>query len=206
MRDLGIEYPRQFFVYNHIDHGMASLAFAKVIRDILHPYKIVDFGCGGAETLLWFKKNGFKVKGIDGSPAVLDLINLLGGHIGLPGDIIITDLEKPIDLGEKFDLAISIETLEHLSVGAADIIVDSICRNANAAVITACSPQNLTNPHHLNEQLFSYWIAKFAARGFLLGPDVTNTIKARMDAYRGLNLFTVPMWFINENLGFFYRK
>ncbi len=206
MRDLTTEYPKSFFACNFVDHGIANFVFAKVLRDIFKPSSVIDFGCGIAETLLWFKINGLRVKGVEGSSAALDLINLLGGHIKLPNDIIITDLEKPIKLDQKFDLAISIETLEHITPNGADVIVNSICQSANAVVVTACPPQNLPNPHHFNEQPFGYWINKFLARGFLLGPDGTNTIKARMDEYRKLNLFCVPMWFVNENLGYFYKS
>src|SRR5437868_3458894 len=47
------------------------------------------------------------------------------------------DLTKPLDLGRKFDLAISLEVAEHLPAHAADTILQSLTRHTDAVLFGA---------------------------------------------------------------------
>jgi len=97
------------------------------------------------------------------------------------------DLQTPLDLNRRFDLAIALEVAEHLAESAADVFVSSLTRHADVVLFSAAMPlQGGTN--HINEQPPSYWIAKFSERGY-----------ACLDIIR-------PMFWNNRNVATYYKQ
>lgn len=75
------------------------------------------------------------------------------------------DLTRPLNLDRRFDLALSLEVAEHLDEKFADTIVQTLVSHADAVVFGAAIPMQ-GGTHHVNEQWPSYWISKFADRGY----------------------------------------
>src|SRR5690606_35475831 len=86
-----------------------------------------------------------------------------------------TDLGTPISESSRFDLSISLEVAEHLPESRADVFVDNLTRLSDAVLFSAAIPgQGGTG--HVNEQWPTYWIERFAARGFRLADVVRPAI------------------------------
>jgi hypothetical protein len=82
-----------------------------------------------------------------------------------PSQFTILDLEKEIDLGRKFDLALSLEVAEHISPASADIFVRNLVKHSDLVMFGAAIPFQ-DGFGHVNEQWPSYWIEKFRGHGF----------------------------------------
>lgn len=160
------EYNRDFQMYL-IEHAFVSAK--KVIPfvfDIFKPESVADFGCGTGSWLYvakeWMHNQGNEnsvILGLDGDYIERDILKISEDEFRA------VDLTKPICLGRKFDVAISLEVAEHLESQYADTFVDSICAASDVVLFSAAMPGQW-GVHHVNEQLLSYWIEKFAARGY----------------------------------------
>lgn len=120
---------------------------------------VLDVGCGIGIWLVEAQARGCDIVGVDGP--WLDRSKLL-----VPEDQVIQrDLESEIDLGRRFDLAVSLEVAEHLSSAAAATFVRSLVNHAEVILFSAAVPEQ-GGAHHINEQWPSYWQRLFAAHGY----------------------------------------
>lgn len=125
---------------------------------------VIDFGCGTG-TWLWVASmlGAKEVFGIDGD-YVPDGLLMIAKE-----DFFAHDLSLPVHLTKKFDIAISMETAEHLPKSAADTFVKSICSSSDTVIFSAAHPGQ-GGDGHINEQKQEYWISKFAAYHFQAVP------------------------------------
>ncbi len=130
------------------------------IVDTFQPGSVVDIGCGTGTFLSVFSEFGVpEILGIDGH--WVDRAKL---HI--PESFFLeVDLEAPIKLDRRFDLAVCVEVAEHLAPAAADRFVEDLCRLSDIIVFSAALPGQ-GGQNHVNEQPFDYWQDKFAGNGF----------------------------------------
>ena len=143
--------------YNNL--GSISYNAARIVlRDLyqIYPYtSLVDFGCGSAS---WLKaaneiiKKDKKLTGIDGDYSK----NI---HIFNDANFIYKNLEDEVNI-EKHDLAISLETAEHLSPGRASSFVKDLCK-ASDVILFSAAVDGHGGTNHLNENNPSYWINHF---------------------------------------------
>jgi SAM-dependent methyltransferase len=75
------------------------------------------------------------------------------------------DLAQPFDLGDTFDLVVSLEVAEHLAAQHAAGFVDNLVRHGRKVLFSAATPGQ-GGEFHVNEQPLQYWREHFAARGF----------------------------------------
>lgn len=148
------------FYQAQIDGSRRSAAiFARIFLDIYRPRSVIDFGCGRGTWLQAFHELGAeRLVGVDGA--------WNDGQMADPAiRFVAQDLEHAAPLGERFDLAMSLEVAEHVSEAAAEPFVDALCRSADLVIFSAAAPDD-GGDHHVNEQPASYWAAKFVSRGF----------------------------------------
>ncbi len=128
---------------------------------LVRPRDVVDVGCGQGSWLAVFREHGVKeVCGVDG--AYVDRARL---EIP-PEQFIPWDLTRPLRLGRRFDLAVSLEVAEHLLPECAETFIASLTGLAPLILFSAAVPhQGGTN--HVNEQWPAYWARHFAARGYV---------------------------------------
>ncbi len=131
-----------------------------IVMRLVDPRSVVDIGCGRGEWLSIFRESGLNdYLGIDG-PWVSKKDLAID-----PTNFVQCDLELPLDLDRKFDLAVSLEVAEHLSQENASVFVNSLCDLSPVVLFSAAVPrQGGTN--HLNEQWPDYWAKLFASHGF----------------------------------------
>lgn len=123
----------------------------------------VDFGCGVGTWLSAIKSNiqTADVLGLDFGEPEKDQLRIS------PEEYRKTDLSKPVILGKMYDLCISLEVAEHIDPAKADVFIDNLTKASDIILFSAALPgQGGTG--HVNEQRLSYWVEKFARRGFEL--------------------------------------
>lgn len=139
-------------------HNLESpQAVVPVILELFDPKSVVDFGCGLGTWLKVFKDFGVhKLSGLDGS-----WVDKTKFESSVLPNFSAVDLESPIKLNERFDLAISLEVAEHLDKSAEEIFVENLVNSSDIIIFSAAIP-NQGGQNHLNEQPLSHWIDLFA--------------------------------------------
>lgn len=152
------------------------------LLETLNVSSVVDVGCGIGTWLKVFEENGVRdILGIDGNYVDKSLLKIDKSNF------VEYDLEKLYLADRKFDLAISLEVAEHLSLDSADVFVKTICNLSDTILFSAAIP-NQGGQNHINEQEPNYWIEKFEGEGYKL-----------FDVVR-------PIFWENENVDSWYRQ
>jgi SAM-dependent methyltransferase len=134
----------------------ARTVVPEVMR-LLRPATVVDVGCGEGHWGAVFEALGAEVVGVDGDYVPADRV--------LVSRFVPADLEAGLpDLG-RFDLAVCLEVIEHLTPAGGDRLVTWLAARADTLLFSAAVPGQ-GGDGHLNEQPHSYWIERFAAQGF----------------------------------------
>lgn len=127
-------------------------------------HSVIDVGCGLGQWLYTFKMGGVNtILGIDGS-------HVLSENLYIEKDEFLPyDLNRCGDLkiGQKYDLAISLEVAEHLPEDVADDYVSLLVRSSDVILFSAAIP-NQTGENHINEQPHQYWANKFALHNYFM--------------------------------------
>lgn len=142
----------------------------------------VEFGCGHAHWLEAAQRAGIvDVKGLDGPWTELD-------QLRIPRELFeVADLEKPVDLKRKFELAICMEVGEHLHEAAAKVFVESIARHADLVLFGAAIPLQ-GGFRHINEKWQSFWADQFRTNGF----QVFDIVR--------------PVFWMDRDIHYYYRQ
>jgi SAM-dependent methyltransferase len=151
---------------------------ANVLLDRVQEYikvtSVLDVGCGLGTWLAIAQSKGFEIAGVEGPWCETDKLEV-------DKDLVtITDLEKPIELGRKFDLAICLEVGEHLSEAAAPHLVQTLVSHADHVMFSAAVPFQ-GGHHHVNEKTLGYWVQHFFKHG-----------------YRPLDIFRAKIWYAED--------
>ncbi len=166
-----------------------SLGSARVLLGHLaalwRPASVLDIGCGrGAWLAAWRELGVEDLLGIDGPWNRQEL--MLDARVPFRA----ADLEKAVEAGRRFDLAMSIEVVEHLSPAAGAVVVQSLTAAADVVLFSAAfTGQGGVN--HIHERYHSHWGALFAAQGYavhdLLRPRFWGD--ARVQPWHRANVF-----------------
>jgi SAM-dependent methyltransferase len=156
-----MSYDAAFFETHRDGARESARAVVPVLLDLVPARSVVDVGCGLGVWLAVFRDHGVEdVLGVDAAwvdPA----------RLSIPRDrFAARDLERPLGLGRRFDLAISLEVAEHLPESCARDFVDSVVALAPVVLFSAAIPFQ-AGEHHVNEQWPDYWASLFAERGYL---------------------------------------
>jgi SAM-dependent methyltransferase len=151
------KYLHDTFVHN----TRAAERIVPFLTGLFKPASIIDVGCGTGTWLKIFLDQGIPVvKGIEGPH--LDVSKLV-----IPADLVLLqDLEQPILLNEKFDMAISLEVAEHLNVAVAEQFIRQLTAMSDVVVFSAAIPYQ-GGQNHINEQWLGYWVGLFRKSGFI---------------------------------------
>jgi len=178
----GNDYQGDFYGRRRELTLLSARAIFNVLTKAYQPKSVVDFGCGTGTWLAVAKELGANhLLGLEGSWVSDDMLDT--DSI----DLLNHDLEKPIDLDDRFDLAISLEVAEHLSPERAASFVGDLCRAAPCVLFSAAIPHQ-GGRHHVNEQWQSYWTEAFLQAG-----------------YRPIDLVRPQIW-NNDSIPFYYRQ
>ena len=151
----------------------AELTIPALFNYIPKPKTVVDIGCGLGTWLAVFKQHGAEVAGVDGSYVQKEML-----YIDRE-EFVEADLENEsiTNSGQRFDLAVSLEVAEHLSVRRAPTFIRDLTTLANVVFFSAAVPLQ-GGANHINEQWQSYWAKLFADEGYVcldcIRPQIWN--------------------------------
>jgi hypothetical protein len=148
--------------YDSIRDGSRRSAegIAPLIMRILYPKSVLDVGCGQGVWLNEFAHNGVDdIHGVDGDYVSKNEL------VTRSEQFTARNLKQDLNLGRRFDLAMSLEVAEHLGADAADSFVASLVRHSACVLFSAAIPDQ-GGTSHVNEQWPSYWVDKFTAHRY----------------------------------------
>jgi SAM-dependent methyltransferase len=166
-------YSSEYFKRDVEDAAVSSAPHisSSIARDY-RPQSVIDVGCGTGALLEAIAKHGIEVYGLEYADAAIEFCHRRKLNVQK------FDLERsPVDIPRKFSVAVSMEVAEHLPASVSDRYVHLLTSLAPVVVFTAAVPGQ-GGLDHVNEQPPEYWIAKFAAHGHELIPEVMERWKS----------------------------
>ena len=155
-------YPDRFFDFHREGSQRSAREVIPVVRQFIEPKSVVDVGCGIGTWLSEFENAG-----------ITDCLGIDGGYVDREQLLIererfqVHDLEMPLNLDRRFDLAVSLEVAEHLPAACADTFVESLTRLSSAILFSAAIPRQ-GGDHHVNEQWPEYCQERFERHGYVV--------------------------------------
>ena len=155
-------YTKGFFADIRAGSMRSAEEIVPLVLGLVPARSVVDVGCGDGSWLAVFRKNG-----------VLDLLGIDGDYVDrntlqVPQEQFqAADLSKPLQVGRKFDLAVSLEVAEHLPPECAASFVKSLTRLAPIILFSAAIPLQ-GGMHHVNEQWPDRWAELFQEHDYRL--------------------------------------
>lgn len=175
--------------------------FARAVLRHFPAASALDVGCGDGKLLAAMARvsPGLATCGVDDSPVALARAGARGVRtraLDVAGSSAAAVAEFGRGLG-SFDLALSLETVEHLPAWHADKLLRLLTSRAPLVVFSGAQPLQ-GGVLHVNEQPPEHWIARFAALGYALAPQ--------NDAFRrDVAALDLPRWYA-ENVNAFARR
>lgn len=149
----------------------ANVILSILLEQVPNIKSAVDIGCGVGTWLSVLKEKGIgEIKGLDGKWVNQDLLEI-PRHCFTAVDL----GNMPIQLPQRYDLAISLEVAEHLSPDLTDGLVSSLAGLSDCVLFSAAIPFQ-GGRRHVNEQWQHYWVDKFRGAGY----DVYDFIRSRI--------------------------
>jgi SAM-dependent methyltransferase len=160
LEPLKARYGDAFFQEQQDGSLRSALQVLPAVLDLVRPRSVCDFGCGVGPWLAAAKMLGAtEVLGIDGPHVDLAKLKIDCS------EFLTHDFETPLQLPRTFDLAMSLEVVEHFEDRFSDAFLDSLTRAAPIILFSAAVPGQ-GGTHHVNERWASYWLRKFEARNY----------------------------------------
>lgn len=185
-------YKKKFYLPRY--HGKEKAArkrkTAQLIMEAFDFSSVLDLGCYVGYFIDEFQKAGKEVFGVEGDWVDRDVF--------LPSvrdKIVLHNLEKPLDLGRKFDLVLSLEVAENIYPGTEETFLENIIRHTKSYIIfSAAKVGELGGPLHQHRCFHppSWWASKieeFGAKYLLHDTAKFATL---------LQVNNCPGWYINS--------
>lgn len=157
------DYANLMPLIDRIETGQAEF-LGGLLYDLLQPKRVIDWGCASGLYLVPFKRYGCRVLGLDADNASAKQLE--------DEESMLADLRYPIPIPLKFDLALCIETAEHLQPEYADQLVENVAHSADTVFFSAAHPGQ-GGQNHWNEKTPEYWRIRFDKHGFKPHPLIS---------------------------------
>lgn len=151
--DCGIPYERN----EHWLGFFGAMADA-IVRD-LGPTTVLDAGCAMGFLVEALRERGVEAWGIDVSEHAISQV-----HESVAEYCQVASLIDP--LPRRYDLIVSVETLEHIAPAEANAAIANLCA-ASDRLLLSTTPDDFGEATHLNVQAPEAWSAMLAQHGFL---------------------------------------
>ncbi len=139
--------------------------FSNIAEELVknhRPETVLDVGCAFGYLVEALRERGVKAYGIDISEyAIENAAKEIRPYVRVSS----ASNPLPDDFPEHFDLIISIEVLEHMTVEEGDSALRNLCKLTELFVFSS-SDNDLKDVTHINVQRKEYWARIFAQQGF----------------------------------------
>ena len=154
-------YKDKFYKNRHQRTVDSARAIVPLVLGILPPItSAIDFGCGVGTWLSVLREQGVtEVQGLDGPWVDQTLLEIPRENFRQ------VNFEEPIELGRRYDLAMTLEVAEHISPQNAGQFIASLTKAADFIFFSAAIPYQ-GGLGHVNEQWPDYWAQLFSAEGY----------------------------------------
>ncbi|MFH1996552.1 MAG: methyltransferase domain-containing protein [Candidatus Omnitrophota bacterium] len=166
--------------------------FCDLVLRTFHPESVIDFGCGSGDILRPFEAREISVLGIDGSS-----FNKRNRKIK-EDNFLQFDLRNDYIDGKQYDLCFCFEVAEHIEEKYSEVLIRSLTR-ASPTILFTASPSE-AGVDHVNVHQPEWWIDTFDQNGFTYDARLTETLKKKMTAIKG-----IQKWYV-ENLLVFKKS
>jgi SAM-dependent methyltransferase len=178
--------------------AVQAVCLGSWLYERLMPESVIDLGCGPGLYLLPYAAKGCYVCGVDACSEA--------GRLLAPYDFVTADLRSPYwpdatrlsAYAARYDLALCLETCEHLPPECTDTLLDSVCRCSDT-VLFSCAVPGQGGSFHVAERTHEDILGRFAARGYGLHP-LHADMRAYLETFRDLEATgAVSGWIINNS-------
>ncbi len=160
-KPLTAQYNERFYNSQMDGSYRSASEYVKYLSQLYQPESVIDFGCGRGTWLKAFKDIGVeRLVGLDGK------WNSQGRMVEQSIKFVPVDLNGPVNISEKFDIAISLEVAEHLKDSSADSFVNNMIASSDVVMFGAAYPSQ-GGTDHMNEQPPTYWANIFLKYGYV---------------------------------------
>jgi O-antigen biosynthesis protein len=163
----GEDYYKQRFgpiPYARNEHWLNFFGgIAQNLIDTIRPKSVYDAGCAWGFLVEAFRDRGVEARGCDISAFAIDQV-----RDDIRPYCSVASLSQPIPAG-PYDLVTCIEVLEHMEEWEALQAVEEIVK-VTGTVLFSSTPNDFTEPTHINVQPLMYWLEVFAKTGFYPDP------------------------------------
>ncbi len=182
---------KYFYADRHSRTIYSAEKILSLLLEILPQIKsAVDIGCGVGTWLSVLKNKGInEIIGCDGSWVDPDYLEIPKSNF------MILDLRKPIQINNRFDLAVSLEVAEHIPQHDAETFIKSLVSLSDIVLFSAAIPYQ-RGVDHVNEQWPDYWANIFLKYDYLCFDPF------RMAIWNDDN---IPYWY-RQNILLFVKK
>ena len=183
-------YNDGFYKDRHDATTYAADRILTILLELLPPVaSAIDIGCGvGTWLHLLLEKGIERIHGVEG-----DWLDTR--HLQIPEDCFTKhDLQQPLVVDSRFDLAISLEVAEHLPPEKATLFVNTLTDLSDFILFSAAIPGQ-GGEHHVNEQWPDYWATLFRENEFVPVDRIRGSI---WDDKR------IPVWY-RQNILLFVK-
>src|SRR4051812_6903763 len=144
---------------NLAEHAAAEIV--PLLMQLVACRSVIDVGCGDGAFLHEFARHGLtELLGVESKDLPADF------QFRSPvAELILHDLEHPLAMDRRYDLALCLEVAEHLDYARSGGLVADLCRLADVVVFSAAIPGQ-GGTHHVNEQWPTFWREQFARHGY----------------------------------------
>jgi SAM-dependent methyltransferase len=140
--------------------GDSARILVPIVVALLHPKNVVDVGCGRGAWLREMNALGVKILGLDGDYLKPSMLRFPPEYFRP------TDLSSKFEIPpDRYDLAICLETAEHLPPANSRHLVRQLTQAAPQVLFSA-APPGQAGGGHINCQPLSYWRRIFEEFGF----------------------------------------
>ena len=158
--DIGLGQPVDYKTSEYTKTFLEGIA--KRIVEVYRPKVVLDAGCAMGHLVAALRDLGVEAYGIDVSEYAISQV-----REDIRPYCVVGSLTEPLPkaLPQYFDLVTNIEVIEHLYEPDAPLAVANLCAVTDV-VLFSSSPDDFTEPTHVNVQQREYWAKLFARNDF----------------------------------------
>jgi hypothetical protein len=160
LRTIPNRYDVTFYEYQEAGSLRSAREMLRILAALYRFRSVVDLGAGVGTWLKAAREHGAEdLVGVEG-----DWVRGNGSRF-TDASYLYVDLNVPLSLDRRFDLAMSLEVAEHLSPDRSHGLVADICRVSDVVMFGAAMPRQ-SGSAHINGRPHSFWIGLFEEQGF----------------------------------------